>query len=68
MAEETFMVRKSVDLRNAEQKERQRLLRERQKAERRPGCDDVARVALHWLISKAVNTGACIRIRPMYDG
>ncbi|MBB6182417.1 hypothetical protein [Pseudorhizobium flavum] len=37
------------------QRGRQRAYRERLKRERRPGRDDVARIALHWLIVKTAN-------------
>ena len=45
-------MRKPVRQRNAEQRERQRAYRERLKAERRPGRDDVARVLLHFVIAE----------------
>ena len=52
------MVRKSDAVRNREQKERQRALRAKLKAEKRPGRDDVARVALHWMISRMTTKAA----------
>ncbi|NHT74204.1 MULTISPECIES: hypothetical protein [Rhizobiaceae] len=51
------MTRKSEAVRNREQKERQRTLRAKQKAEKRPGRDDVARVLLHWFIRGATVKG-----------
>ena len=39
------------------QRERQQEYRERLRAERRPGRDDVARILLHFMIVKAVKSG-----------
>jgi len=38
------------------QRERQRRYRDRQRAERRPGRDDIARILLHFMIVKAVKS------------
>lgn len=40
------------------QRERQKRLRDRNRAERRPGRDDIARVALYWMVSRMVAKGA----------
>ena len=42
------------DIRNSEQRERQRKLREADRQARKPGRDDVARLALYWLITRAI--------------
>ncbi len=52
------MARKSVAVRSSEQRGRQQRLWVRQKVERRSGPDDVARVALHWMIARAIKVGA----------
>ena len=51
------MARKPEDIRNSEQRERQRKLREADRKARKPGRDDVARVALYWLIRRAIEKG-----------
>jgi len=51
------MARKPEDIRNSEQRERQRKLREADRKARKPGRDDVARLALYWLISRAIGKG-----------
>ena len=51
------MARKSDAVRNREQKERQRALRAKQKAEKRPDRDDIARVLMHWFIVAATVKG-----------
>lgn len=61
------MARKSEALRNREQKERQRALRAKQKAEKRPGRDDVARVALYWMISRMTSKAARDVLAEMED-
>ncbi|MBZ8135492.1 hypothetical protein [Afifella sp. IM 167] len=43
--------------RRPEQKEKQRAYRARQKAERIPSRDDVARIVLHWAITGALESG-----------
>ncbi|MEA3535845.1 hypothetical protein [Rhizobium sp. CC-YZS058] len=48
------MAGKTYEARNREQTERQRKLRAKNKAEKRPGRDDFARVALHWMIQDAL--------------
>ncbi|TCM45374.1 hypothetical protein C8J36_12214 [Rhizobium sp. PP-F2F-G48] len=48
------MPRKTEDAHNQEQRERQQKLRDRDKQARRPDRDDVARVALYWLISRTI--------------
>jgi predicted Co/Zn/Cd cation transporter (cation efflux family) len=48
------MPRKSEEARNREQRERQQKLRDRDKKAKRPGRDDVARITLYWLISRAI--------------
>lgn len=45
-------MRKTKTARLREQRERQQAYRERIKAERRPSRDDIARVALRWVISE----------------
>ncbi|MGO4565897.1 hypothetical protein AB4Z52_12680 [Rhizobium sp. 2YAF20] len=50
------MARQSDSERNRKQRERQRQLRDQQRAERRPGRDDVARITLHWMITRSVAT------------
>jgi hypothetical protein len=52
------MPRKSDDTRNREQRERQQKLRESNRAAKRPGRDDIARVALYWMISSMAAKGA----------
>ncbi len=49
------MARKTYEARNREQMERQRKLRAKHKAEKRPGRDDFARVALYWMILDALS-------------
>lgn len=49
------MAGKTYEARNREQMERQRKLRAKHKAEKRPGRDDFARVALHWMIQVALS-------------
>ena len=51
------MARQSQAERNRKQRDRQRELRTRLKAERRPDRDDIARVMLHWFILGSVNKG-----------
>ena len=51
------MARKPEDIRNSEQRERQRKLRLADRNARKPGRDDVARLALYWLISRAIEKG-----------
>lgn len=51
------MAGKTYEARNREQMERQRKLRTKHKVEKRPGRDDIARVALHWIISQALKKG-----------
>ncbi|PYE92098.1 hypothetical protein C8J35_1292 [Rhizobium sp. PP-F2F-G38] len=48
------MPRKPEEARSREQRERQQKLRDRDKKAKRPGRDDVARVALYWVISRAI--------------
>lgn len=48
------MPRKPEEARGREQRVRQQKLRDRDKEARRPGRDDVARVALFWVISRAI--------------
>ena len=48
------MARKPKDIRNSEQRERQRKLRLADRKARKPARDDVARLALYWLISRAI--------------
>ncbi len=48
------MPRKPEDARNREQRERQQKQRDADKRAKRPGRDDIARVALYWLITRAV--------------
>lgn len=48
------MPAKSEEIRNRKQRERQQRLRDADRKARRPGRDDVARVALYWLISRAI--------------
>lgn len=50
-------MRKSQAQKNADQRKRQRTLRARAKAEQRPSRDDIARVLLHWTITKAMKKG-----------
>lgn len=45
------MTRKSDDARNGEQRKRQQMLRDADRKAKRPGRDDIARVALYWMIS-----------------
>lgn len=52
------MARKPEDIRNNEQRERQRKLRLADRKARKPGRDDVARLALYWLISRAIEKTA----------
>lgn len=48
------MPAKSEDIRNSKQRERQQKLREADRKAKRPGRDDIARVALYWLINRAI--------------
>ena len=48
------MARKPEDVRNSQQSERQRELRKANREARKPGRDDVARLALYWLITRAI--------------
>lgn len=48
------MPAKSEEIRNHKQRERQQRLRDADRKAKRPGRDDVARVALYWLISRAI--------------
>lgn len=48
------MPRKSDDIRNRKQRERQQRLRDADRKAKRPGRDDIARVALYWLVSRAI--------------
>lgn len=48
-------MRKSIKQTNEEQRERQRKLRAAAKLERKPSRDDVARVLLHWTITKSIH-------------
>tara|TARA_R110002020_G_scaffold58412_1_gene160150 strand:- start:5235 stop:5570 length:336 start_codon:yes stop_codon:yes gene_type:complete len=48
------MARRPEDIRNSEQRERQRKLRQADRKAKKPGRDDVARLALYWLISRAL--------------
>jgi len=48
------MPAKSEAIRNRKQRERQQKLRDADRKAKRPGRDDVARVALYWLISRAI--------------
>jgi hypothetical protein len=50
-------LRKPIKQRNEEQRERQRELRAAAKLERKPSRDDIARVLLHWTITKSVSRG-----------
>jgi hypothetical protein len=50
-------VRKPKERRNKEQRDRQRKLREAAKLERKPSRDDIARVLLHWAITKCIERG-----------
>lgn len=50
------MARQSRSERNRKQRDRQRQLRERQKEERRPDRDDIARITLHWMITRSIKT------------
>ena len=49
------MPRKSEEARNREQRERQQKLRDNDKKAKRPGRDDVARVAFYWLIRRTID-------------
>lgn len=48
------MAREPLAERNRKQRDRQRDLRAKQKAAKRPDRDDVARVMLHWFIETAI--------------
>ena len=48
------MVRQPEDSRLDKQRERQRELRRKQRQEKRPSRDDVARIALFWLVRRAI--------------
>ncbi|MGR6431454.1 hypothetical protein ACU5AY_11115 [Rhizobium sp. PAMB 3174] len=48
------MARQPDDTRLDKQRERQRELRRKQKQEKRPSRDDVARIALFWLVRGAI--------------
>lgn len=48
------MPAKSEDSRNRKQRERQQKLRDADRKAKRPGRDDVARIALYWLINRAI--------------
>ena len=51
---EECMPAKSEEIRNSKQRERQQKLRDADRKAKRPGRDDVARVALYWLINRAI--------------
>ena len=61
------MARKPEDIRNSEQRERQRKLREADRKARKPGRDDVARLALYWLISRAIEKGQHEELKKFRD-
>ncbi|OCP21335.1 MULTISPECIES: hypothetical protein [unclassified Ensifer] len=48
------MPAKSEAIRNRKQRERQQKLRDADRKAKRPGRDDVARVALYWLVTRAI--------------
>ena len=48
------MPSKEQEVRNRKQRERQQKLRDADRKAKRPGRDDVARVALYWIISRAI--------------
>jgi len=47
------------------QRERQRRYRDRQRAERRPGRDDIARILLHFMIVKAVKSADTVAMEKL---
>ncbi|HCJ72640.1 MULTISPECIES: hypothetical protein [Agrobacterium] len=51
------MARQTLEERNAKQRERQQRLRDRNRAERRPDRDDVARAMLFWTITSYLDQG-----------
>lgn len=51
------MPRKSDTERRREQRARQQQLRDKHREEKRPDRDDIARTALFWLISRAIEKG-----------
>ncbi|MDW9854065.1 hypothetical protein GOB46_15930 [Sinorhizobium meliloti] len=61
------MARQSQRERNAKQRERQRLLRDRHKVERRPARDDFARILLFRVISGLLKTGKLTKLDEMED-
>ncbi len=61
------MARKSDGERNREQRQRQQAIREKQKAQKRPHRDDVARLALYWLISRAHEKGQKEELEKFHD-
>ncbi|HEV7434749.1 MAG TPA: hypothetical protein VGO22_07755 [Pseudorhizobium sp.] len=61
------MARQTQRERNAKQRERQRLLRDRHKIERRPARDDFARVLLFRVISGLLKTGRFSKLEELED-
>lgn len=61
------MARQSQRERNAKQRERQRLLRDRHKIERRPAWDDFARILLFRVISGLLKTGKLTKLGELED-
>lgn len=64
---EEIMARQTQRERNAKQRERQRLLRDRHKVERRPARDDFARILLFRVISGLLKTGKLTKLGELED-
>lgn len=60
-------MRKSITQRNAAQRERQQQLRELAKMERKPSRDDIARILLHWTITRASEAGHMSKLDRVED-
>lgn len=61
------MPRKSDDARNGEQRKRQQMLRDADRKAKRPGRDDIARVALYWMISNMAAKGTAEVLEEFQD-
>jgi hypothetical protein len=64
---EEIMARQTQRERNAKQRERQRLLRDRHKIERRPARDDFARILLFRVVSGLLKTGKLTKLGELED-
>lgn len=61
------MARQSISERNGKQKARQQEIRDGHRQARRPGRDDVARMALYWMITRAIAHSSEERLEMMQE-